>query len=127
MLQNITELYGNKLAALDGDIGHTSRISILTTRPGWSATSSPTRVHGCRDASVLLSPSCFGGKLDSYEETLHVKLRKTQIENSPPLDAHRPVSRQYEIEYYRYYGWPAYWEGGAMWGFGGYPVVIPSR
>jgi hypothetical protein len=35
------------------------------------------------------------------------------------------VSRQYETEYYRYYGWPAYWEGSALWGFGGYPVVLP--
>jgi sporulation protein YlmC with PRC-barrel domain len=35
------------------------------------------------------------------------------------------VSRQYETDYYAYYGWPAYWDGSAMWGIGGYPVVLP--
>ncbi len=123
MLQNITELYGSKLAALDGDIGHIKDfyfddkswvIRYLVADTGsWLS-----------GRLVLLSPHALG-KLDPYEKTLHVKLRKTQIENSPPIEAHRPVSRQYEIEYYRYYGWPAYWDGGGMWGFGGYPVVIP--
>jgi len=35
------------------------------------------------------------------------------------------VSRQYEADYYRYYGWPAYWAGDAMWGMGSYPVLVP--
>jgi hypothetical protein len=38
-----------------------------------------------------------------------VKLTKKQIESSPALASHKPVSRQYEEEYYRYYGWPTYW------------------
>jgi hypothetical protein len=29
------------------------------------------------------------------------------------------------MEYYRYYGWPSYWEGGAMWGTADFPVVLP--
>jgi hypothetical protein len=33
------------------------------------------------------------------------------------------VSRQYEFDYYRHYGWPVYWNGGGMWGLGGFPVV----
>jgi len=45
--------------------------------------------------------------------------------NSPSIELHRPVSRQYEEEYYRYYGWPTYWDGGGMWGVGEYPVVSP--
>jgi len=69
-------------------------------------------------------PHAFA-KWDQYEKTLHVKLHKKQIENSPSIDSHLPVSRQYEEEYYHYYGWPAYWQGGQIWGTGGYPVVMP--
>jgi hypothetical protein len=54
-----------------------------------------------------------------------VNLRKVQIQNSPSIDLHKPVSRQYETEYYGYYGWPAYWEGDSMWGLGGYPAALP--
>ena len=123
MLQNTKELYGNKLVASDGDIGHvkdfyfddkTWVIRYLVADTGSWLTG----------RLVLLSPHAFG-KLDQGTKTLQIKLRKTQIESSPPIESHKPVSRQYEIDYYRYYGWPAYWDGGGMWGFGGYPVVVP--
>ena len=123
MLINIKDLYGNKLAALDGEIGHVKDfyfddkswvIRYLVADTGsWL----PGRL-------VLLSPHALG-KLDRYENTLHVKLQRKQIQDSPSIEAHKPVSRQYEIEYYHYYGWPAYWNGGAMWGLGGFPVVLP--
>ena len=123
MLQNTKELYGSKLVASDGDIGHvkdfyfddkTWVIRYLVADTGSWLTG----------RLVLLSPHAFG-KLDQGTKTLQIKLRKTQIESSPPIESHKPVSRQYDIDYYRYYGWPAYWDGGGMWGFGGYPVVVP--
>jgi hypothetical protein len=123
MLQNIKKLYGFKLAAPDGGIGHvkdfffddkTWVIRYLVADTGsWL----PGRL-------VLLSPHAFG-IVDQYDRTLNVKLTKKQIENGPPIDSHKPVSRQYEIEYYRYYGLPTYWDGGAMWGLGGYPMILP--
>ncbi len=123
MLNNTKELYGNKLAALDGDIGHVKDFYfddkswvvryVVVDSGSWL----PGRL-------VLLSPHAFG-KFDPYEKTLHLKLSKKQIEDSPSIESHKPVSRQYELEFYRYYGWPAYWEGSAMWGLGGFPVVLP--
>ncbi|MFA5262726.1 MAG: PRC-barrel domain-containing protein [Opitutaceae bacterium] len=123
MLQNIKELYGYKLAAVDGDIGHvkdfyfddkTWVIRYLVADTGsWLA--------GCL---VLLAPHAFS-KLDQYEKTLHIKLNRKQIQNSPSIESHKPVSRQYEEEYYRYYGWPTYWDCGGGLGLGGCPVVIP--
>jgi len=35
------------------------------------------------------------------------------------------VSRQYEEEYFRYYGWPSYWMGERIWGPNAFPVVSP--
>jgi len=38
------------------------------------------------------------------------------------------VSRQYEEEYYRYFGWPYYWQGDALWGLSGFPILeLPSK
>jgi hypothetical protein len=122
-LLDINELRGNKLAALDGDIGHVRDFyfddNIWVIRYAIADTGSwlPERL-------VLLSPHAFG-KLDQREKTLHVNLRKMQIQDSPSIETHKPVSRQYEVEYFRYYGWPAYWAGDAMWGMGGFPVLVP--
>jgi hypothetical protein len=120
-LQNTKELYGDKLAALDGDIGHVRDfyfddrnwvIRYLVADTGsWLA-----------ERLVLISPHALGD-LEQYDKTLRVRLRKLQIENSPSIDLHKPVSRQDEMEYYRYYGWPAYWDGTAMWGYSGFPVT----
>jgi hypothetical protein len=43
---------------------------------------------------------------------------------SPDIDTDRPVSRQQEIEYDRYYGYPSYWTGPYLWG--GYPAPFLS-
>jgi uncharacterized protein YrrD len=121
MLQNIKELYGNALAASDGDIGHVRdfyfddqawAVRYLVADTGtWLV-----------DQLVLLSPHSFG-RLDRDKKILHVKLTKKQIEGSPSIETHRPVSRQYEEDYYRYYGWSGYWNGEGIWGASGYPIV----
>lgn len=124
MLQNIKELYGHKLAASDGDIGHvkdfyfddqTWVIRYLVADTGsWMS-----------GRLVLISPHAFG-KSDREGKSLNVRLTRQQIESSPSIESDKPVSRQYEVDYYRYYGWPAYWEGSAMWGLGGYPMLTTS-
>jgi len=122
-LQSTKELCGNKLAALDGDIGHIRDFyfddEIWVIRYLVADTGS-----WLMGRLVLLSPHAFG-TLDQHEKTLHVKLRKMQIQDSPSIELHKPVSRQFETEYYGYYGWPTYWEGDAMWGLGGYPAALP--
>ncbi len=123
MLQNTKELYRDKLSAIDGDIGQvkdfyfddkTWMVRYLVVDTG----------NWLTGRLVLLSPHALG-KLDQFEKTLHVKLDKKQIENGPAIESHLPVSRQYEAEYYRYYGWPAYWDTEAAWGLGGFPQIAP--
>lgn len=123
MLQNIKELYGIKLAALNGDAGHakdfyfddkTWVIRYLVADTGSWLTG----------RLVLLSPHAFAA-MDLSTKTLHLRVHREQIENCPSIESHKPVSRQYEVEYYNYYGWPAYWNGDAIWGLGGFPVVLP--
>jgi hypothetical protein len=114
MLQSIKQLLGNKLGATDGDIGHVKdfyfddqnwAVRYLVADTGsWL----PKR-------QVLLSPHAIG-TLHQAEKVLQVKLTRDKIENSPAIESHKPVSRQHEEEYHRYYGWPAYWLGDGMWG-----------
>jgi len=123
MLHNTKDLYGYKLSASDGDIGRVRDFYFddKTWVLRYLVADTGSWLTG---RLVLLSPHAFGA-LDEQEKTLHVKLSRKQIENGPSIESHKPVSRQYEVDYYRYYGWPAYWDGGALWGMGSYPVVMP--
>lgn len=124
MLQDIKEFYGDKLAASDGEIGHVKDfyfddqswvVRYLVVDTGtWLS-----------ERQVLLSPHAFG-LWDRDRNILPITLTRKQIEDSPPIEAHRPVSRQHEQEYFWHYGWPTYWDGGAMWGIAGYPVLDSS-
>jgi uncharacterized protein YrrD len=124
MLLNLNTLGGHKLAATDGEIGHVKDFYFddKTWAIRYLEVDTGSWLSGRR---VLLSPHAFS-HFDLKTETLHLKLTKQQIENSPSIDAHRPVSRQYEENYYNYYGWPVYWEGGSDWGTGDYPVFATS-
>jgi hypothetical protein len=121
MLRSIHKLHGDKLGASDGEIGHVKDfyfddeswvVRYVVADTGlWL----PGR-------EVLLSPHAFG-RFDLAEKVLRVNLTREQIENSPPIELHKPVSRQYEDEYFQYYGWPAYWQGDGLWGMSGFPIV----
>lgn len=52
---------------------------------------------------------------------LDVALTKAQVEHSPAIDTHKPVSRQHEAAYLGYYGYPSYWGGPYLWGPAAYP------
>jgi hypothetical protein len=76
---------------------------------------------------VLITPHVID-HLDQAKRILRVKLTRKQIEKSPSIESHKPVSRQYEEEYYRYYGWPQYWMGDGLWGMTGVPIVaLPPK
>jgi hypothetical protein len=119
------DLYGNKIVGLDGDgeIGHVKDFYFddETWVIRYMVADTGSWLTG---RQVLLSPHSFGD-WDQHSKTLHARLRRDQIENSPSIDSHRPISRQFEVEYYGYYGWPAYWQGDSLWGLGGYPAALP--
>jgi sporulation protein YlmC with PRC-barrel domain len=123
MLRSVRQLYGKKLAASDGHIGHVKdfyfndqqwRVRYVVADTGsWLA-----------GRLVLISPHAFG-KLHQEDDCLLVNLTRQQIENSPAIESHEPVSRQYEEALYHYYGLPSDWDEGEMWGPGGFPEAPP--
>jgi hypothetical protein len=123
-MQSIKQLYGNKLGASDGDIGHVKDFYfddqnwvvryVVADTGSWLS-----------GRQVLISPHSFGflERTGHTGNALRVNLTRKQIEGSPSIDLHKPVSRKYEEEYYRYYGWPFYWQGAGVWGMSGFPVL----
>jgi sporulation protein YlmC with PRC-barrel domain len=121
MLQSIKRLYGEKLGASDGEIGHVKdfyfddqnwAVRYLIADTGTWLTS----------RQVLLAPHAIGTLYEDGKIML-VNLTRKQIENSPAIESHKPVSRQYEEDYYKYYGWPSYWQGDGLWGMSGFPIL----
>ncbi len=126
MLQSIKQLYGDKLGASDGEIGHVK--DFYFDDQNWAirylVADTGTWLMG---RQVLISPYSLG-RLQKTGRVLLVNLTREQIENSPSIDSHKPVSRQYEEEYYRYFGWPYYWQGDALWGMSGFPILeLPAK
>jgi sporulation protein YlmC with PRC-barrel domain len=72
---------------------------------------------------VLISPISIR-KADGADRVIEVSLTKEQVEKSPDIDTDKPVSRQHEVEYLGYYGYPGYWGGVGMWGEGLYPYAM---
>jgi hypothetical protein len=125
MLININNIYGRKLSAIDGLIGHVRDfyfddvswiIRYLVADTGkWL----PGR-------QVLLSRHALEN-FEEHDKTLKVRLHIKQIEASPSIESHKPVSRQFEERYHQYYAWPAYWQGPQVWGMSSYPIVMPPE
>ena len=126
MLTNTAQLKGIAIHATDGELGtadgfyfddDTWAIRYLTVETGgW--------LGGRR---VLISPFSVV-QTDWQARRLDVALTKKQIENSPGIDTHRPVSRQHEAAYLGYYGYPYYWGGPYLWGPAFFPagLAIPT-
>ena len=127
MLRSIRQLYGKTLGTTEGEIGHVKDFYfndqhwvvryVIADTGSWLS-----------GRLVLISPHAFG---DFHQDgdCLLVNLSRKQIENGPAIDSDKPVSRQYEEDYYRYYGWPVYWDGSGMWGMGGAPsnYLMPNQ
>ena len=120
MLRSMNALTGFTIGATDGDIGQieafyfddlsfTVRHLVVDTG-GWLG-----------GRKVLISPRALG-RIDWDGSRVNASLTKAQVENSPSIDTDQPVSRQKEIEYHRYYGYPTYWAGPYLWG--GYPLPV---
>jgi hypothetical protein len=112
MLRSLKELQGYTIRAVDGDIGrvHGFYFDDLKWIIRYLVVDTGTWLPG---RLVLLSPTALG-RADGKSFVLPISLSKSQVENSPPIEADQPVSRQKESELHRYYGWHPYWSGTAV-------------
>jgi len=125
MLRSIEDLEGYAIHATDGAVGHVKDfyfddeawvIRYLVVETGTWLSS----------RKVLISPIAIGHP-NWAERVLPVSITKEQVKNSPDIDTDKPISRQHELRYLGYYGYPFYWGGAGLWGGGTYPtMMMPS-
>src|SRR5206468_9733414 len=107
MLHKAKELIGDAIAATDGPIGVVDEIYFDDQR--WGVRYFVVNTGGwLAGRKVLISPVSIDSARSS-EKALSVALSRKQIEQSPSVDSDKPVSRQYEEIFARYYGYPYYW------------------
>jgi hypothetical protein len=124
MLRLISEVRGFTLHATDGDIGHVEQFYFddATWTVRYLVVDTGSWLPG---RQVLISPIALG-EPDWSGHKLPVNLTRKQVAESPDIDTDKPVSRQHEIDYFRYYGWPYYWIGSGVWGPGMYPGFLAA-
>jgi sporulation protein YlmC with PRC-barrel domain len=119
MLFNLSTIRGHAVAASDGTIGTVSDFLFDDTSwmIRWLVVDTGNWLSGRK---VLLPPSVLG-HAEPSETTFPVHLTRAEVEASPELDTHVPVSRQFETYIYDYYGWSPYWGSGDH--LGGYGLL----
>ncbi len=126
MLHTLNDLENFTIHATDGTLGHVEdfyfddkkwvvRYLIVETGSWLSS------------REVLLSPIAIKN-INREDKTLNVTISMEQVKNCPSIDTEKPVSRQYEIDFLSYYGYPFYWGNTGLWG--PYPspfLLIPDH
>lgn len=119
-IRKVKDLTGFHLKAHDGEIGTLKEVYFddrhwvvryLVVRTG----------NWLFGREVLIAPEAVH-KVDEDNRWLEVELTRKQVEEAPPIDSRLPVSRHYEQEYYRHYGWQPYWGTDSYLGV---PPLVP--
>ncbi len=121
MLRAISDLRSLSPLATDGEIGSIKDVFfddhawviryLIVDTGGWLS-----------GRQVLISPFAIEG-IDWERGTIALAITRDQVKNSPHIDTDKPVSRQHEMDYLGYYGFPFYWGGTLAWGSTPYPMI----
>ena len=122
MLRSIKSLQRSKIVATDGEIGHVDEFYFDDEQ--WVIRYLVVDTTSWRlGPQVLVSPMAI--RQTNWDlGTLTLSITREQVKNSPPIDTQRPVSRQHEREYLRYYHYPYYWGDVGLWGSGPTPADL---
>jgi uncharacterized protein YrrD len=114
-LRRIHDVINLAIHAADGEIGRAQEVYFDDR--SWAVRYLVVKTGGwLLGREVLLVPAAIG-EIDDTEGTIKVTLTKAQIEDSPPIDVAKPLSREYEVAYFRHFQWAPYWEPGpTAWG-----------
>jgi hypothetical protein len=122
MLRSVKELVGYSIEGSDGSMGRVR--DALFDDEGWAVRYLLVDSGGWLSRrEVLISPMAVE-RMDWAARLVRLRLTRAQVEHSPDLDSHTPVSRQHELDYATYYGWPQYWGGAALCGIALTPSAL---
>lgn len=122
MLRSQKDLEKCVIAATDGDVGKVN--DLYFDDDAWAirylVVDTGTWLSSRK---VLISPISIQ-KPDWTAHRLAAAITRDQVKNSPDIDTDKPVSRQHEVQYLDYYGYPGYWGGAGMWAGGMVPMAM---
>lgn len=117
--RRLGDLKDYALFARDGEIGRIEQVYFDDQH--WAVRYFVVHTGGwLLGRDVLIAPRSVAG-VDEDNKRIALDLSRVQVEKSPLIGSERPVSRHYEAEFYRHFGWPPYWETSAV----GAPVLMP--
>lgn len=116
-LRRIRELTELTILATDGEIGSVQEVYFDDRN--WAVRYLVVKTGGwLLSREVLLAPAAVT-EINDAHRTMKVLLTKEQIRKAPPIEAAKPLSRDYEEAYFRHFQWAPYWEPGPTeWGSG---------
>jgi hypothetical protein len=124
MLRSLEDLARYRVSATDGDIG--SVADFLLDDERWTIRYLVAETGDFFDERrVLISPISFR-QAEWLTHRFHLALTMDKIKNSPSVDVDKPVSRQHERDYFRYYGYRHYWGDAGPWGMGEDPSLLAA-
>jgi hypothetical protein len=125
MLRSLKDLEGYTASATDGDVGKT--VNFLLDDERWTVRYLVVEPGSFLDGvQVLVSPISFR-EVEWATHRFHLALTMEKVRSSPGIDADKPVSRQHEGDFSRYYGFPYYWRSSGLWGMASYPSALAEN
>ena len=125
LLRSLKDLIGYKIRATDGEIGKVDDFYIDDR--DWKVRFIVDKTGGWLfGRQVLISTASFE-RPDWEGKVFPVSITKEQVENSPPIESEKLVSRENEEKLNSYYGWPVHYGGiGAAAGSGYAGTAAPT-
>ena len=125
MLIKATDTKGYAVLASDGSLGTVS--DLLFDDANWTVRWLVVETGSwLLDRRVLIPASALGHP-DTKARHFPVNLTMAQVRGSPDVDTQRPVSRQFEIGAFDYYGLNPYWSSGLyLGGYGYWGGMLPD-
>ncbi|HET8722202.1 MAG TPA: PRC-barrel domain-containing protein [Nitrospira sp.] len=109
-LRRVRELTALTLLATDGEIGHVQEVYFDDRN--WAVRYLVVKTgRWLLSREVLLAPAAVA-EISDADGAIRVGLTKEQIRRAPPIEAAKPLSREYEEAYFRHFQWAPYWEPG---------------
>ncbi len=118
MLIKASSINGFTIAATDGTIGTVS--DLLFDDASWTVRWLVVETGNWLSNRQVLLPAVALGHPDMTARSFPVRRTMAEVKSSPDVDTHLPVSRQYEVSSYNYYGLDPYWGTGEYMGGYGY-------
>ena len=109
-LRRVRELTELTILGTDGEIGSVQEVYFDDRN--WAIRYLVVKAGGwLLSREVLLAPAAVA-EINDAHRTMKLALTKDQIRRAPPIEAAKPLSRDYEEAYFRHFQWVPYWEPG---------------